>query len=156
MNTRILIIVLVALIFGWNQAHPQKGHSYRKYDRERCRLTRRDYNSKPDEVLSQVHVTEDKFVAVFNDEEWFYSFFQGSGNNLIANGELSLGVQLVCTNYFSCTPFSTDERESYFYHLDPLSYRDMKRQQVSNEYGLHFVPWVRFLHGFRVRNLITE
>lgn len=132
------IVVLFPLAF---QAKAQQGFEYREYDRNICISTERVYNRMPDDLFFQVERVDDTFYTVFNNEEWFDDFFSDERRHL--------GVQLVSTAYFACSRMGYRDPEEYFYFLEPLSWRDMKRVQFMNSDGLHVVPLGRVPTRFR-------
>lgn len=117
----------------------QQGYSYKEYSRDVCLTTERMYNRIPDEVLFQVQLIDNAFWAIFNDEKWFDDFFKGEEGISLLSNELSLGVQLVSTDFFSCSKIGFSGHEDYFFYLDPVGYRQMKKQQTTSESGLFMV-----------------
>lgn len=139
MNMRIVLFLVLLLKLNPG-LFAQLGYSYKEYDRGDCISVERSYSRMPDEVLFQVEQINNTFFAVFNDEQWFDSFFAGDGINLLGMNALSLGVQLVSADFFSCNYVGFEQYDDFFYQLDPLSYKDMKKFQVMGDDGLYRVP----------------
>jgi hypothetical protein len=140
MNTRWSIVVLAMGMVLMESTHAQQGYSYKEYSRDVCIATERAYSRIPDDVFFQVQIIDNNFWVIFNDEKWFDDFFSGQGGNLLSRGELSLGVQLVSTDYFSCSRVGPVNYEDFFYQLEPLSYRQLKRLQVTASDGTLMIP----------------
>jgi len=139
MNPRILSLLVVILSFHFNLV-AQLGYAYKEYDRKDCISVERTYSRMPDELLFQVEQIDNTFYAIFNNEQWFDDFFAGDGNNLLGINSLSLGVQLVSTDYFSCNYVGFEQYDDFFYQLEPLSYKEMKKYQIADNEGIFRIP----------------
>jgi hypothetical protein len=139
MNRFTLFIWSILLWGGWSQVFSQQGYSYKEYSRDICLSTERSYGRIPDEVFFQVEFYDNSFWATFNDELWFDDFFGGEDGISLFSNELSLGVQLVSTDFFSCNSSGTKGYEDFFFQLEPVGYRQMKKQQIKTEYGMYVV-----------------
>jgi hypothetical protein len=139
---KLRIVFFLFCFLKWNSGlFSQQGYSYKEYDRGDCISVERSYSRMPDELLFQVEKIDNTFFAIFNDERWFDDFFAGDGSNLLlGNNALSLGVQLVSADYFSCNYVGFDRYDDFFYHLDPFSYKEMKKFQERENDGLFRIP----------------
>jgi hypothetical protein len=139
MKRSFFIIWSILLLIGWSTVFSQQGYSYKEYSRDVCLSTERIYGRIPDEVLFQVELVDGAFWAIFNDEKWFNDFFKGEDGLSLLGNELSLGVQLVSTEFFSCSNLGISGYEDYFFYLEPMGYRQMKKQQITTDSGLFMV-----------------
>jgi hypothetical protein len=130
----LTLIFLSVFLINIQEGYSQQGYSYKEYMRSVCLDTQRAYSKIPEDVHFVVTRGDEMFYAIYSDPEWFDEFFSEEGR--------SLSVQLVSTDYFDCDKSIARNKDSYFYHLPPVSYRQMKSNQFSTETGLYATPLV--------------
>jgi hypothetical protein len=139
MSCRFFIICLLGLVISPG-AFSQQGHKYRTYSRDVCISSERNYSRMPAQVYMDVILEEGTFYLITNNEKWVDDFFKDSRLLNVVPDNLSLGVKLVSTEYFSCDNSSYKNPENYFYNLPPVSYNMLQNRKETLENGLTVFP----------------